>query len=100
MFKLPKAGIAFGFIMALSATTQAAQSDYVVTEFPNGVVCYKLKHGTDRSACVYVPPKPMPPTLPTQEEKQIRKGFKEAIQDGQQYASQINELMQKLQPDK
>ena len=100
MFKLPKAGIAFGFIMALSATTQAAQSDYKVTEFPNGVVCYQVQRGGDAS-CVYVPPKPMPPTLPTQEEeKQIRKGFKEAIQDADQYALQVKELMQKLQPDK
>ena len=97
MFKLPKAGIAFGFIMALSATTQAAQSDYVVTEFPNGVVCYKLKHETDRSACVYVPPKPK------QQEQEVeapRKGFKEATQDADQYALQVKELMQKLQPDK
>lgn len=97
MFKLPKAGIAFGFIMALSATTQAAQSDYVVTEFPNGVVCYKLKHETDRSACVYVPPA----TTPKEQKVETpRKGFKEAIQDGQQYASQANELLNMLKADK
>ena len=94
MFKLPKAGIALGLLMALSATTQAAQSDYVVTEFPNSVVCYKIKGGN--ASCVYVPATP-----PKEQEVETpRKGFKEAIQDGQQYASQINELMQKLQPDK
>ncbi|WP_278939204.1 hypothetical protein [Pseudomonas helleri] len=98
MLKLPKAGIAFGFIMALSATTQAATSDYVVTEFPNGVVCYKLKHETDRSACVYVPPPPAVIAVPV--EPAPRKGFKEAIQDGQQYASQANELLNMLKADK
>jgi hypothetical protein len=39
------------------ASFSAVADEYIVTTFPNGVVCYKLKYGTDRSSCVYVPPK-------------------------------------------
>lgn len=93
MFKLPTKGIALGFIMAVAAfNTQAATSDYKVTEFPNGVVCYKLTPGN--VSCVYVPPTPQ--TTP-QEEQKVGKGFKEVIQDSQQYASQLDELLKTMQ---
>lgn len=98
MLKLPTKGIALGFIMAVAAfNTQAATSDYRVTEFPNGVVCYKLQ-GSNAS-CVYVPP--TTPSQPTpEEEKKVRKGFKEVIQDSQQYASQLDELLKTMQGPK
>ncbi|WOZ57593.1 hypothetical protein [Pseudomonas phage vB_PseuGesM_254] len=94
MSKLPTKGIALGFIMAVAAfNTQAATSDYRVTEFPNGVVCYKAV--SVAPSCVYVPNTTPQPTL--EEEKKVRKGFKEAIQDGQQYASQLDELLETMQ---